>query len=146
MSPRAKMEYLETISLRYKKATLKEKTLILNEFCLTCGYHRKHALRLLKHFKRFNLHKPKRRGKPSTYNQPFVLEPLKKIWLAANLPCSKRLKAILPLWIPSYSKEFGPLSLETLKTLLRISPATLDEEVKIHLRFEKLWDRDHEIV
>ena len=126
MSPRARMEYLETIYLRYKKASVKEKTLILNEFCLNCGYHRKHAIRLIKHFKRFTKPKPKRRGKPSKYNKPSVLEPLKKIWLAANLPCSKRLKVILSLWLPSYVKEFGRLSLEVVKALHRISPATLD--------------------
>ncbi len=107
MSPRARMEYLETIYLRYKKASLKQKTLILNEFCLNCGYHRKHAIRLLNHFRRFTKPKPKKRGKPSKYNKPSVSEPLKKIWLAANLPCSKRLKVILPLWLPSYVKEFG---------------------------------------
>ncbi len=97
MSPRARMEYLEAIYLRYKRASLKEKTAILDEFCLNCGYHRKHAIRLLNNFKRFTKPKPKKRGKPSKYNKPYILEPLKKIWLAANLPCSKRLKAILPL-------------------------------------------------
>jgi hypothetical protein len=120
------MEYFETIHLRYKKASRKQKTLILNEFCLNCGYHRKHAIRLLRHFKRFTKPKPKKRGKSSKYNQPSVLEPLKRIWLAANLPCSKRLKVILPLWLPSYVKEFGSLSLEVVKALLQISPATLD--------------------
>jgi hypothetical protein len=120
------MEYLETIYLRYKKASVKEKTLILNEFCLNCGYHRKHAIRLLNRFKRFAKPNPNKRGKPSKYNKASVLEPLKKIWLAANLPCSKRLKSILPLWLPSYVKEFGSLSLEVVKTLHRISPATLD--------------------
>src|SRR5512139_2307328 len=126
MSPRARMEYLETIYLRYKKASVKEKTLILNEFCLNCGYHRKHAIRLLNHFKRFTNPKPKQRGRPSIYNKASVLKPLKKIWLAANLPCSKRLKAILPLWLPAYVKEFGSLSLEVVQSLRRISPATLD--------------------
>ena len=126
MSPRARMEYLETIYLRYKKASLKQKTLILNEFCLNCGYHRKHAIRLLNHFKRFAKPKPKKRGKPSKYNKPSLLKPLKKIWLAANLPCSKRLKAILLLWLPGYVKEFGRLSLEVVQSLRRISPATLD--------------------
>src|SRR5512147_144867 len=122
MSPRAKMEYLETNYLRYKKASVKQKTLILNEFYLNCGYHRKHAIRLLNHFKRFTKPKPKKRGKPSKYNKPSVLKPLKEIWLAANLPCSKRLKAILPLWLPAYVKEFGPLPLETVQALDRISP------------------------
>jgi len=126
MSPRARMEYLEAIYLRYQKASFKEKTIILNEFCLNSGYHRKHAIRLLNHFKRFTKPKPKKRGKPSKYNKLSILKPLKKIWLAANLPCSKRLKVILPLWLPSYVKEFGSLSLEVVKALHRISPATLD--------------------
>jgi hypothetical protein len=32
MSPRSKKEYFKTIFLRYKKASPKEKTVILNEF------------------------------------------------------------------------------------------------------------------
>jgi len=120
------MEYLEAIYLRYKKTSLKEKTMILNEFCLNCGYHRKHAIRLLNHFKRFAKPEPKKRGRPAKYNRASVLKPLKKIWLAANLPCSKRLKPILPLWLPAYVKEFGSLSLEVVQSLRRISPATLD--------------------
>ncbi len=126
MSPRARMEYLETIYLRYKRASLKEKTLILNEFCINCGYHRKHAIRVLNNFKRFTKPKPKKRGKPSKYNKPSVIEPLKRIWLAANLPCSKRLKVIIPLWLPAYAKEFGGLPIEVVKALLRISPASID--------------------
>jgi hypothetical protein len=58
---------------------LKEKTLILNEFALNCGYHRKHAIRILNNFKRFTNPKPKKRGKPSKYDKPSVIEPLKKI-------------------------------------------------------------------
>ena len=130
MSPRARMEYLETIYLRYKRAALKEKTLILNEFCLNCGYHRKHAIRVLNNFKRFTKPKSKKRGKPSKYNRPDILEPLKKIWLTANLPCSKRLKVILPLWLGSYTKEFGGLPLEVVKALLRISAPTIDRLFK----------------
>ncbi len=41
MSPRSKREYLEEIYLRYKRASLKEKTAILDEFCLNCDYYRK---------------------------------------------------------------------------------------------------------
>lgn len=130
MSPRARMEYLETIYLRYKRASLKEKTLILNEFCLNCGYHRKHAIRVLNNFKRFTKPKPKKRGKPSKYDKPSVIEPVKRIWLAANLPCSKRLKVILPLWLPAYAKEFGGLDLDVVKALLKISAPTIDRLLK----------------
>ncbi len=130
MSPGAKMEYLETIYLRYKRAKRKEKSIILNEFCQNCNYHRKHAIRLLNNFRRFTKPKPKKRGKPPVYNRPSVIEPLKRIWLAANLPCSKRLKVILPLWLPSYAREFGELSLDAVKALLKISPASIDRLLK----------------
>jgi len=130
MSPGAKMECVESIYLRYKRASRKEKTLILDEFCATCGYHRKHAIRVLKKFKRFTKPKPKRRGAPSVYNKPSITEPLKRIWLAANLPCSKRLKVIISLWMPGYAKEYGALSLDVIKMLYRISAPTIDRILK----------------
>ena len=130
MTFKAKMEYLESIYLRYKKASKKEKSIILTEFCLNCNYHRKHAIRLLNNFKRFTKPKPKKRGRPSKYNKPSIIEPLKRIWLTANLPCSKLLKAIIPLWLPYYAEEYSPLSLEQVKALLRISPAILIDSLK----------------
>jgi len=129
------MECLESIYLRYKRASRKEKTLILDEFCATCGYHRKHAIRLLCNYKRFTKPNPKKRGKPSVYDKPPITEPLKRIWLAANLPCSKRLKAVLPIWMPGYAKEYGALGLNIIKLLYRMSPATIDRILK-PLRFK----------
>lgn len=126
----AKMEYLETIYLRYKRASRKLKSLILNEFCENCSYHRKHAIRVLNNFKRFTKPKPRKRGRPSTYNKPSVIEPLKRIWLAANLPCSKNLKAVVHLWLPYYAEEFGALSLQAAKALRKISPPTIDRLLK----------------
>jgi hypothetical protein len=137
MSPRSKREYTEAIFLRYKKASRKEKSTILDEFCTVCGYHRKHAIRLLRRFKRFTQPKAKKPGRSSLYSTPEVINPLKKIWLAANLPCSKRLKAILPLWLPGYRQQFGNLTLKTWTALLTISPATIDRllrPVRIHYR------------
>jgi len=110
MSPQSKREYIEAIFLRYKKASLKEKTLILNEFYTTCGYHRKHAIPMLRRFKRFSQPQAKKRGRAPLYCPSLLLKPLKRTWLAANLPCIKRLKALLPLWLPGYVKSFGPLS------------------------------------
>src|SRR5512137_590893 len=126
MSPRSKREYIEAIFLRYKKASLKEKTLILNELCATCGYHRKHAIRMLRRFKRFAQPQPKKRGRTPLYCPSLLLKPLKRTWLAANLPCSKRLKALLPLWLPGYVESFENLSPEVSQALLQISPATID--------------------
>jgi hypothetical protein len=126
MSPRSKKEYIETLYLRYRDASRNQKALILDEFCATTGYHRKHAIRVLKKFKRFRKTKTNRPGRIPLYSQPQILKPLKKIWLAANLPCSKRLKVILPLWIPGYIQSFGPLPPQTQQALSRISPATID--------------------
>jgi hypothetical protein len=121
MSPRSKREYREAIHLRYKNATRCEKTAILDEFCATCGCHRKHAIRVLRGFKRFTEPKAKRRGKLPVYQNEAITKPLKEIWLAANLPCSKRLKPMMPIWLPGYVELFGELSPDVLQALLKIS-------------------------
>lgn len=130
MSPRSKREYLAAIVKRYRVASRTLKTVILNEFCSACGYHRKHALRLLRTFRRFTQKSPAKRGRKPVYDAETVLVPLKRIWKAANLPCSKRLKAILPLWLPGYIKTYGPISRQTAGALLRISPPTIDRILK----------------
>jgi len=130
MSPRSKREYLETVYLRYKQATRSEKTSILDEFCVTYQCHRKHAIRILRGFKRFTKPKARKRGKPSVYLNEAILAPLKAIWLAANLPCSKRLKAMLPMWLPKYAERFGMLSENVIQALLKISPSTIDRVLK----------------
>jgi hypothetical protein len=126
MSPQSKREYVETLHRRYKYASRGERTIILNELCATCGYNRKYAIRLLRGFRRFTKPKPLKRGKLSIYQKEEIITPLKKIWLESNLPCSKRLKAILPLWMPGYNQYFGELSHDVAKALLAISPATID--------------------
>jgi len=138
MSPGARMEYLASIYKRYKEASKKDKSIILDEFCCNCHYHRKHAIRLLKHYKRYRKPKHKQRGRPSKYNKKAILEPLERIWLAAYLPCSKRLKAIIPLWLPFYAQEYNYLSVKTVNALLSISPATIDRlTAHIRVRYKK---------
>jgi hypothetical protein len=138
MSPRSKREYRETIFLRYKKASRKEKSKILDEFCVTYGCHRKHAIRVLRKFRRFTRPKPRKKGRRATYNPENIIDPLKRIWLAANLPCSKRLKVIIPLWLPGYAEQFGALPLETIKALRKISPSTIDRLLKpVRARYTK---------
>ncbi len=131
MSPRFKREYMETIWLRYKRAIKRaEKSALITELCQTCHLHRKHAIRALKNFKRFTKPKPKKRGKPSVYNTPSVIEPLKRIWLAAGQPCSKLLKPTIRLWLPYYAQEFTGLPLNAVKALLKVSPASIDRVLK----------------
>lgn len=124
MSPRVKKEYFEAIHKRYKHAIKKYKTQILDEFCQVCGYNRKYAIFKLSNYK---VKKPKKKpGRPSNFNQPQIIKHLRKIWLAANLPCSKRLKSILPYWLPFLPE----LSDEIRNKLLKISAATIDRLLK----------------
>lgn len=128
MSPRSKREYLEAIFLRYKQAeTRKQKTKILDEFCKVCGYHRKHAIRLLRTFKRFTKPKPRKRGRPSTYNHPAILSALERIWLDSGMPCAIRLVALIPFWLPSYP---GGLTLNVIKALRKMSASTTKRLLK----------------
>lgn len=126
MTRRSKQEYTEAVHRRYRWATRQEKTLILDEYCATCGCHRKHAIRVLRNFKRFTKPRHGKRGRPSRYNNEDIIGPLKKIWLAANLPCSKRLKVLLPLWLPGYEQTFGLLSGDVRHGLNDMSPSTMD--------------------
>ena len=135
MSPMATVEYLATMAQRYRAArSRREKSGILTEICATCGFHRKHVIRLLG--RRGARRRPaKHSSRGSSYDQAAITKPLTKIWLTANLPCSKRLKAILPLWLPGYETLYGPLPTDVRDKLRRISPATIDRVLK-HTRIK----------
>lgn len=130
MSPQSLNEYTEVIAKRYKRAVYKSKQGLLNEYCQVTGFHRKHAIRKLNSFKFFQKPKKHKRGRKSVYNQPELLVVLKKIWLTANLPCSKLLKALLPAWLPHYAQTFRPIDSGTLILLEKISSATIDRIFK----------------
>lgn len=139
MSPKTKNEYTAIMAKRYKKMTLKSsKKIILDEYCQTINCHRKHAIRKLNNYKFFTKTKRKKPGRPSKYNNPKILIPLQTIWQQAHLPCSKHLKAIIPIWLPHYTETYHPLDLETAKALKKISPSTIDRILKpIKPKFKK---------
>jgi len=129
MSPESKNEYTAVMAKRYRKARFSKKTTILNEYCQTTSYHRKHAIRKLNNFKLYTKSK-KKSGRPKIYDSPDVIKVLTKIWQTANLPCGKRLKPIIALWLGAYQKTYGHLSVTTVKSLVKISSATLDRIFK----------------
>jgi len=49
MTSKSKRELLEAIRPRYLRVSKAAKERILDEFCAATGYHRKYAIRLLKH-------------------------------------------------------------------------------------------------
>ena len=48
MSHQSKREFLQTLLVRYRKASRAEKRTILDRVCAVCGYHPEHGIRLLK--------------------------------------------------------------------------------------------------
>jgi hypothetical protein len=53
-------------------------------------------------------------------------EILWQIWKAAEQPCGKRFKELLPTWLPFYELEKGSLQDDVRKRLLSISAAQID--------------------
>lgn len=121
MGPQSRREYLEQIRNRYKHAGRKYKSRILTEFCANCGYHRKHAIRLLNR----SACGPHARPGPAPHYPAEIQTVLKYFWLVTNRLCSKLLKAALPLWLPYYPDPKA-LTPEIREHLRKISPATID--------------------
>jgi transposase InsO family protein len=136
MGGKTRWEYLRTIHPRYRQADRQQRRLILDEFCSNCGYNRKYAIRLL------NGPPPGKRPpaackrRSATRYGSQLVSVLVAIWEAAGYPWSRRLKALLPLWMPAIRAHFG-ISQEIQRQLLRISPRQMDrrlKERKLHLK------------
>jgi hypothetical protein len=117
-------ELLEVVRERYGKARLTERRLILDEFVAVSGYHRKHAIRLLR--QPGGGPAPDRRGRSPVYDAA-VRAALLVVWEASDRICGKRLKAALPVLVPAMERH-GHLSLDEVvrSRLLAVSASTID--------------------
>jgi len=127
MSLKSKRELLEAIRPRYLKAEKVEKQKMLDEFTSATGYHRKHAIRVLKNRVQVQNHL---KGKTKTYKPIYrgeVVQALEQIWEIYGRICSKRLQPFLPeaLKVLERCQEIE-LSQETKELLLKISSASID--------------------
>jgi hypothetical protein len=129
MGGKSRWDYLKAIYVRYHKVSKRLRAQILDEFCHICDYNRKYAIRLLNGPAP---QKPKttivRKGRRRNYGAK-VIASLTAIWEAAGYPCSVRLKALLPFWLPWAIKRLA-LTVSVQKQLLMISPATIDRRLK----------------
>jgi hypothetical protein len=127
MSLKSKCELLEAVQPRYLKANKAEKQKILDEFTNATGYHRKHAIRVLKN--KVQVQNMLRR-KTKTYKTIYrgeVVQALELIWEIYGRICSKRLQPFLPeaIKVLERCKEIE-LSKDTKDLLLKISSASID--------------------
>jgi len=121
---RSILEYAEAVRGRYRGASKKLKTKILDEFVATTGLHRKVVIRLLN--RRSSPVRGKRPGRPPLYGLE-VLMALKIAWEATDRLCSRRLHPFLPELVGILKRE-GELRVteETEAQLSRMSASTID--------------------
>ena len=125
MSEKSREEVLQTMRERYAGRGRKGRTKLIDEFCELCGYERKYAIKLLRGQRReFGRKVSKSGSKPKYGDEERAV--LKRIWLAAEQPCGKRLKAALTLWLPHYEAERGNLDEALRGRILTLSAATID--------------------
>lgn len=125
MSQNTRREVILKMRERYGRRGREGRSRLLDELCELCGYGRKHAIKLLGGKLPVAGEKGRRGGPRRRYGEP-ERAVLKEIWLAAEQPCGKRLKAALALWLPHYETERGVLDGALRARVLAPSAATID--------------------
>jgi len=127
MSLKSKRELLEVVQPRYLKASKVEKQKMLDEFTLITGYHRKHAIRVLKKQIQVQNHLKRKSKSYKTIYRGEVVQALEQIWEIYGHICSKRLQPFLPEAIRVLERCTEiELCKDTKELLLKISSASID--------------------
>jgi len=128
MTRKSKRELLEAVQPRYQKADRKEKGLILDQFVAATGYHRKYAIRLLKHGPPER--KKQGRERKRVYTRD-VVRPLVIVWEASGRVCGKRLQPFVKDLVDALERH-GELQMtgEQRRRLCRMSASTIDRALK----------------
>ena len=120
----ARGELLEVLRQRHREAEQSEKSRILDEFVSVTGYHRKHAIRLL----RGSGSTKTRKGRPRNVRYgDEVQDALVVFWEASDRMCGKRLHVLLPSLVEAMERH-GHLALseDVRAGVLAMSAATID--------------------
>ncbi|MDP2727503.1 MAG: hypothetical protein Q8P59_08145, partial [Dehalococcoidia bacterium] len=125
----SKHDLAEALRAKYWAACRKERGEILDRFIEVTGYHRKHAIRLMRKGKTAKKTGQPRRGRVPVYG-PAVLRALQITAEATGWICGKRLASFLPELVSALERE-GALCLdpEVRKALLTISASTIDRRL-----------------
>ena len=124
----ARDELTNALARRYAIGTRDEKTRILDEFVAITGFHRKHAMRLLRSGATGQI--PDGRAGHRIYGEA-VREALVVLWEASDRICGKRLKPLMPTLVEAMERhghlQLGP---EIRAGLLAMSAATIDRSLR----------------
>ena len=121
-------ELLAAVRERYRGGRCAEKTRILDEFVAVTGYHRKHAMRVLRSEAAHCILAS--RLSRRVYDDA-VRDALVVLWEASDRICGKRLKPLMPVLIEAMERH-GHLQLhaEVRTRLLSMSAATIDRALR----------------
>jgi hypothetical protein len=114
---------LGRLRTRYKQASDRKKSKILDELVDLYSMNRKYLIRLLNDKAK---RAQSRKGPKKKYDDPRLIQALEIIWLATDQMCSKKLKSALSEWLPFYELENSEMPSELRKKILAISPSTID--------------------
>ena len=128
ISMAARDELVAAVADRYAMGDRGERGRILDEFAAVTGYHRKHAMRLLR-AGQVNRRRGPRPGR-RIYDEA-VREALIVVWEASDRICGKRLRPLLPILVEAMERH-GHLQLvpEVRARLLAMSAATIDRALR----------------
>lgn len=123
VSIRIRRELAQAIRDRYLAGSAAEKRRLLDAFVALTGYHRKHAIRVLRAAVPAPAARPPR---PRVYDDA-VRAALVVVWEASGRRCGKRLRPVLPILIPALEAD-GRLVVDEIVRgrLLAVSAATID--------------------
>jgi transposase InsO family protein len=146
LTMKQKQAVTKEMALKYKRATKKQKGVILDTLTELTGYNRSYAARVLRRRARTVVlgrgvvdgvkvtliedertkRRKKRRKRRRTYGRD-VLVALQKVWVICDGICGKRLAPYLAEIVPTLER-LGELTLdeEVRRKLIGISPATID--------------------
>jgi len=121
-------ELLAAVKERYRGGERAEKTCILDEFVAVTGYHRKHAMRVLRDGAARSTSASRRSRR--VYDDA-VRDALVVLWEASDRICGKRLKPLVPVLVEAMERH-GHLQLDAeIRThLLSMSAATIDRALR----------------
>src|SRR5215212_1228091 len=121
-------ELVAAVIERYGSGGRNEKGRILDEFVAVTGFHRKHAMRVLRggQAQRRSALRPERRHYDDAARDALVV-----IWEASDRLCGKRLKPLAPVLVEAMERH-GHLQLapEIRMRLLAMSAATMDRALR----------------
>ena len=124
----ARDELVAAIAGRYAQGDRGERGRILDEFTAVTGFHRKHAMRLLR------VGQVTRRCGPRPHRRVYddaVREALIVVWEASDRICGKRLRSLMPILVAAMERH-GHLQLvpEVRSSLLAMSATTIDRALR----------------